>query len=275
MKIEASNLSGPEPAGLRQRLTELRAAVLHLHKTLLEAERISYEASFGKISSPYQFLHLLTNDPWFAWLAPVTQLLMAMDERLDAKEPLTVAGVEALVQQTKEIGDPQDQLQKDIAELKRLENMQVAYRELGNTVPMSAVIQQIQNNMTEGMALSHVSVDVHSEALKGSPFVGAKSAPRLHEVAHLTVVGIASNDVHIAQLIGKLSGNPLFTDVSLNYTRTEILRDYSVRRFEIQMQMDLDPLAAEDPDASPAAPSTQPATAPARSIVQGAPAHAG
>ena len=50
--------------------------------------------------------------------------------------------------------------------------------------------------------------------------------------------------------IGKLSTNPLvFRGVSLNYTRTEILRDYGVRRFEIQMQMDLDPLlSAEDPD---------------------------
>ena len=27
-----------------------------------------------------------------------------------------------------------------------------------------------------------------------------------------------------------------------------MLRDYSVRRFEIQMQMDLEPLAFEDPD---------------------------
>lgn len=86
---------------MRERLTALRMALLHLHKTLLEAERISYEASFGKISSPYQFLHLLTNDPWFAWLAPVTQLIAVMDEMLDAKEPLTVAGVEDLASRMK------------------------------------------------------------------------------------------------------------------------------------------------------------------------------
>jgi hypothetical protein len=89
----------PEPAGLRQRLTALREALLALHKVLLESERASYEATFGKISSPYQFLQLLTNDPWFAWLAPVTQLITAMDEMLDAKEPLTAAGVDAIVAQ--------------------------------------------------------------------------------------------------------------------------------------------------------------------------------
>jgi hypothetical protein len=89
-----------EPADARQRLTALREALLQLHKTLLESERISYEAGIGQISSPYQFLHLVTSDPWFAWLAPLTQLIATLDERLDARESLTTAGVEALVRQT-------------------------------------------------------------------------------------------------------------------------------------------------------------------------------
>lgn len=97
--METSNLSGPEPPGVRQRLTALREALLLLHKALLDSERLSYEASFGQISSPYQFLHLATNDPWFAWLTPVTQLIATMDATLDAKDPLTAAGVEALFQQ--------------------------------------------------------------------------------------------------------------------------------------------------------------------------------
>ena len=92
---------GPEPAGLRPRLTELREALLPLHKALLDSERISYEATFGKIASPYQFLKLLTDDPWFAWLSPMTKLIAAMDERLDAKEPLTAPEVDALVAQAR------------------------------------------------------------------------------------------------------------------------------------------------------------------------------
>ena len=99
--MNEENLIPAEPAGDRPQLTELREALLNLHKALLESERISYETTFGKISSPYQFLQLLTNDPWFAWLAPVTQLLAAMDEMLDAKEPLTAAGVEDLARQMK------------------------------------------------------------------------------------------------------------------------------------------------------------------------------
>jgi hypothetical protein len=101
VKNEVSIQSVAEREGVRQRLTELRDALLHLHKALMESERNGYEQTFGKIASPYQFLQLLTTDPWFAWLRPVSQLIAAMDEKLDAEEPLTVAGVEALVSQAR------------------------------------------------------------------------------------------------------------------------------------------------------------------------------
>jgi hypothetical protein len=99
VKEETSNQ--PEPAGVRQRLTELRDALLRLHKALMESERVSYEQTFGKIQSPYQFLKLLTEDPWFAWFRPVSQLIAAMDETLEAKEPLTVATVDELISRAK------------------------------------------------------------------------------------------------------------------------------------------------------------------------------
>jgi hypothetical protein len=102
MKEKDSIQPGQEPAGIRQRLTELREAMLPLHKALLEFERVGYEATFGKIQSPYQFLKLVTDDPWFAWLTPMTQIITAMDEMLDAKkEPLTVAGVDAVAERIK------------------------------------------------------------------------------------------------------------------------------------------------------------------------------
>ena len=95
-----------EPAGLRSRLTQLRAPLQQLHKSLLDSERLSYETSFGRTLSPYDFLHLLTSDPWFAWLAPVTQLLADVDAALDAKEPLENAAVTALLRQTKTLLAP-------------------------------------------------------------------------------------------------------------------------------------------------------------------------
>ena len=96
-RVSLENHPSSEPAELRQQLNALREALLTLHKALLESERASYETTFGKITSPYQFLQLLTNDPWFAWLMPVTRLITKLDEMLDAKEPLTAAGTESLV----------------------------------------------------------------------------------------------------------------------------------------------------------------------------------
>ena len=90
-----------ETAGVRLRLTELREALLRLHKALMESERIGYEQTFGKISSPFIFLKLLTEDPWFAWFRPVSQLVAAMDEAIDAKEPLTAACIESLESRTR------------------------------------------------------------------------------------------------------------------------------------------------------------------------------
>ena len=99
MKRKSSTAS--EPDGARQRLTDLRLALLKLHKALIDSERVDYERTVGKIRSPNHFLQLLTNDPWFAWLHPLSQLIVALDEALDAEEPLTTAKVDALAQQSK------------------------------------------------------------------------------------------------------------------------------------------------------------------------------
>jgi hypothetical protein len=80
----------------RHGLAELREALLRLHKALIESERVGYEKTFGRIASPYQFWQLLTNDAWFAWLRPVSQLVAAMDEMLDTKVALTATGADAL-----------------------------------------------------------------------------------------------------------------------------------------------------------------------------------
>jgi hypothetical protein len=89
-----------EPEGVRKRLMELRLALLKLHKALVDSEKVGYEKTMGQIKSPNHFLQLLTRDPWFAWLQPFSQFIVAIDEALDAAEPLTVAKVDALVHQS-------------------------------------------------------------------------------------------------------------------------------------------------------------------------------
>jgi len=89
---------------MSHQLPQLREALLELHKTLVESERISYEQTIGTITSPNHFLQLLVNDPWFAWLHPISLLVVTMDQAIDSKrKPLTDADAEALVKQAREL----------------------------------------------------------------------------------------------------------------------------------------------------------------------------
>lgn len=73
----------------RRGLIDLRNRLLQLHKTLLDDERRTYERVHGPIGSPGAFLQLLLSDSWFAWLRPVTSLVVVIDEALAAKKPVT------------------------------------------------------------------------------------------------------------------------------------------------------------------------------------------
>ena len=93
-----SNLLPSEYQRIRQHLQEIRKPLLNLHKALVDSERVSYEKTIGQIVSPNHFLQLLTDDPWFAWLHPLSELIVAIDEALDAKTPPEQAVLLALVQ---------------------------------------------------------------------------------------------------------------------------------------------------------------------------------
>jgi hypothetical protein len=101
MKKKSPTPPTPEHEGLRQRLSDFRNALLTLHKALVDSEGVTYEQTIGTIQSPNHFLQLLTRDPWFAWLHPLSLLIVAMDEALDEKEPLTAAGVDTLVNEAR------------------------------------------------------------------------------------------------------------------------------------------------------------------------------
>jgi hypothetical protein len=66
----------------RQLLIDLRRALLHLHKTLLDWERAAYERIHGR-TSPGNLLTALMNDVQFAWLRPLSELIVRIDESLE------------------------------------------------------------------------------------------------------------------------------------------------------------------------------------------------
>ena len=85
----------------RDALGELRDKLLVLHKALIDSERIEYESSFGTIPTPNQFLKLLINDPWFAWLQPLSAMVVSLDELIDDEETrITKADLERVKKET-------------------------------------------------------------------------------------------------------------------------------------------------------------------------------
>lgn len=85
----------------RAQLRCVRGILLPLHKTLIDFERAGYEREQGKISNSYEFLNLVMNDPWFAWLRRLSELIVEIDELLaDRKSPNENVGV-ALAEQAR------------------------------------------------------------------------------------------------------------------------------------------------------------------------------
>ena len=88
--------SRPLSAEDRRQLDDVRVGLLRIHKALLDDARIRYEREQGRIEGSGALLQLVLNDPWFAWLHPLSGLVVQIDELLAADEP-TVADGEALL----------------------------------------------------------------------------------------------------------------------------------------------------------------------------------
>lgn len=65
-------------------LGHLSSVLLSLHKRLLDTTREQYTAKFGGADNPFRILELVMSDPYFAWLRPVSQLIVQIDELADA-----------------------------------------------------------------------------------------------------------------------------------------------------------------------------------------------
>ena len=91
-----SNPQGSRHA--RERLQNVREPLLRLHKGLLDSERMGYERSHGRIGSSQEFLTLVLKDEWFAWLRPVSELIVQIDETLTGDEPITDEGAAGLIE---------------------------------------------------------------------------------------------------------------------------------------------------------------------------------
>ncbi|MGA3039591.1 MAG: hypothetical protein ABSF54_02235 [Bryobacteraceae bacterium] len=90
----------------RSSLTELRRVLLTHHKALLDSERARYDHDVERIKSSGQLLNLVLHDPFFAWLHELSELIVLIDETLDAEEPATAADAARLLAQARALLTP-------------------------------------------------------------------------------------------------------------------------------------------------------------------------
>jgi hypothetical protein len=81
---------------LRRRLDELTHALRPLHKALVDVVQLEWEKTHPPIAGPVQLFQLLTQDPFFLWLHPLSALMAEVDELYDQKEPVDRKSVTAL-----------------------------------------------------------------------------------------------------------------------------------------------------------------------------------
>jgi hypothetical protein len=84
----------PERAAQRGALRDVSKALLPLHRALIDAAKEDYAFAVAPVK-PSQLLQLLTDDPFFAWLKPLTSLIVDIDEMartdFDAADVATIS----------------------------------------------------------------------------------------------------------------------------------------------------------------------------------------
>jgi hypothetical protein len=69
------------------KLEELAGALRAVHKSLIDSTRRDYEKVHGRINGPYALFSLVAHDPAFAWLQPMTRLIVEIEEVQGRKSP--------------------------------------------------------------------------------------------------------------------------------------------------------------------------------------------
>lgn len=105
--LEETEQTAPLSEATRARFRDMRIRLLNLHKVLLEDARVAYEMDRGRIGSSAGLLQLVISDPWFAWLHPLSELVVRIDETLRPDAPATVADGAGLLEHVARLLSPE------------------------------------------------------------------------------------------------------------------------------------------------------------------------
>lgn len=69
----------PQRAELRAALRDIWKQLLPLHRALIDVAGSEYSATIAPVNGPTHLLQLLQDEPFFAWLRPLTTLIVDID----------------------------------------------------------------------------------------------------------------------------------------------------------------------------------------------------
>ena len=85
-------------ADRQSRVTPLRLALLDLHRTLIDAQRIEYERVRGRVETRGEFLGLVLNHPDFEWIRKLSALIAELDEWAEDVDPASATAYDGIVE---------------------------------------------------------------------------------------------------------------------------------------------------------------------------------
>jgi len=118
------------------------------------------------------------------------------------------------------------------------------YRKVAPPLKVSAVIATIINELPESVALDRVEIDSGARRRVRT----ARSRGRDDEddevprVLTCEIAGFALSDEQVAQIVDGLSERAPFQRVSLDFSRTRLVREKSAREFRLSCRVDLEAL---------------------------------
>jgi hypothetical protein len=86
----------PPRAELRGSLRDISKILIPLHRALIENAKADYSFEVAPVEGPNHLMKLITDDPYFAWLKPITSLIVDIDEM--ARVDFTTEDAHALLQ---------------------------------------------------------------------------------------------------------------------------------------------------------------------------------
>lgn len=118
------------------------------------------------------------------------------------------------------------------------------YHKVAPPLNVSAIAATIINELPESVALDRIDISAGSrQPLRTARSRGreekVEAAPR---VLTCEIAGFAHSDEQVAQIVDRLSAQPPFEKVSLDFSRTRLVRDHSAREFRLSCRIDLDAL---------------------------------